>query len=487
MAKRGAAVLDTSEPGYAPESSENYPRRTSTKLGPGQRRDTVEDFAESYGDDGNDRPRSTNPRTQLKLKFARRIPKTLFGRIATGIALLLIIGTVVSLLMIARSFLLHDPRFMIQSASAIEIQGNQHLTRPQLLAIFGGDVERNIFRISLDDRQAELEALPWVQRATIMRLLPGRIRVAIVERTPVAFVRQGGHIGLVDTHAILLDMAASQTEPHYSFPVVTGITASDPATTRAARMKIFERFTADLDSTGEKISENLSEVDLSNPEDVKALIPDHATEVLVHFGDDHFLDRYRKYQELLPQWHTQFPNLASVDMRYEREVVLDMAKPTNAKVDAAPQALLAKPSAPAPAHAAAPEHPRAAAHAATKPKVKAQAHPAAKVAAVKLTPHAATDTAKPAAAVIHPAAAVPAPVSTTPSASAAARSGYPAGHTVSTPPPVAKHPASKPVAVHPPAQTASKAVAAKPPTGKPSAGKPLLPDASYHPPQVPTQ
>jgi cell division protein FtsQ len=485
MAKRGAAVLDTPEPGYAPESSETYPRRTSTKLGPGQRRDTVEDFAESYGDDGNDRPRSSNPRTQLKLKFARRIPKTLFGRIATGLALLLIIGTVVSLLMIARSFLLHDPRFMIQSTSAIEIQGNQHLTRPQLLAIFGGDVERNIFRISLDDRQAELEALPWVQRATIMRLLPGRIRVAIVERIPVAFVRQGGHIGLVDKQGVLLDMAAaSQTEPHYSFPVVTGITASDPATTRTARMKIFERFTADLDSTGEKISENLSEVDLSNPEDVKALIPDHSTEVLVHFGDDHFLDRYRKYQELLPQWHTQFPNLASVDMRYEREVVLDMAKSANAKAEAAPQALLAKPS--APEHAAAPEHAKPALHAPVKPKAKAPAHPPAKTATAKPLPHPAAATPKPTAGV-HPAAATPAPVSTTPSASAAARSGYPASHTLTAPAAVAKHPAAKPVAVHTPARTAPKPAAAKPATGKPAAGKPLLPTASYHPPQVPTQ
>ena len=61
---------------------------------------------------------------------------------------------------------------------------------------------------------------------------------------------------------------------HYSFPVVTGISADEPLSTRAARMKIYERFTTELDAAGEKISEQLSEVDLSNPEDVKAMIPD---------------------------------------------------------------------------------------------------------------------------------------------------------------------------------------------------------------------
>jgi len=94
--------------------------------------------------------------------------------------------------------------------------------------------------------------------------------------------------------------------------------------TRAARMKIFNQFTSDLDSSGEKISQELSEVDLSNPEDVKALIPDHSMDILVHFGDTDFLDRYRKFQQHLPEWRTVYPKLSSVDMRYERQVVLEM-------------------------------------------------------------------------------------------------------------------------------------------------------------------
>jgi cell division protein FtsQ len=116
----------------------------------------------------------------------------------------------------------------------------------------------------------------------------------------------------------------AQAKEHYSFPVVTGISGSDPVSVRAARMKIFERFTSDLDGSGEKISGELSEVDLSNPEDVQAMIPDHSAEILVHFGEDNFLERYRRFKEHLPEWRTLYPKLSSVDMRYEQQVVLQM-------------------------------------------------------------------------------------------------------------------------------------------------------------------
>jgi cell division protein FtsQ len=236
-----------------------------------------------------------------------------------------LLGSCVGGLMVVRNMLLHDDQFVIQSSSSIAVEGNQHLTKAQLLSIFGEDVERNVFTVSLAERKADLERLPWVEHATVMRLLPDHLRVSLVERTPVAFVRQGSNIGLVDKSGVLLDMAGdSQQGTRYSFPVVTGIAADDPLSTREARMKIYERFTSELDAGGEKISQKLSEVDLSSPEDVKALIPDNNSEILVHFGDRDFLDRYQKYQAHLAEWRTQYPKLSSVDMRYDRQVVLEM-------------------------------------------------------------------------------------------------------------------------------------------------------------------
>ncbi len=78
-----------------------------------------------------------------------------------------------------RSYLLHDAHFVVPDSEAIQIAGNSHLTRAQLLSVFGEDVDRNIFTIPLDARRAELESLPWVEHATVMRLLPSRVRVAM--------------------------------------------------------------------------------------------------------------------------------------------------------------------------------------------------------------------------------------------------------------------------------------------------------------------
>lgn len=290
------------------------------------------DFS-NFDDEFDDAPPPRRREGGVKLRLRGGVPKSLGGRLGILAAVLVLVGLCAAAAAVARTAILHDDRFVIPSSSAIEVQGNSHVTRAQLLSIFGEDVERNIFRVSLEERKGELEQLPWVEHATVMRLLPNHLRVSIVERTPVAFVRQGNHIGLVDANGVLLDMPTDvQGDMHYSFPVVTGLAPSDPLSLRAARMKLYQRFTSDLDSSGEKISQNLSEVDLSNPEDVRAIVADKNGEVLVHFGEDNFLDRYRKFEEHLPEWRTQYPHLSSVDMRYDRQVVLEMQKGSSVPV-----------------------------------------------------------------------------------------------------------------------------------------------------------
>ena len=314
---REAAVLT------APEETYTRPRSPARRSqARGARRDLAEDFAGGEQDGGFNRGRR---RTGLRLTFRGGLPRSLWGRVATAVALLVTLALAWAAAGIARKMALRDERFLLQGSSAVATEGNHHVTRAELLDVFGADIKRNILRVSLDERKSELEQIPWIQHATVMRLLPDRIRVEVQERTPVAFVREGARIGLVDPSGVLLTRSADQAdEKSYSFPVVTGLLAADPLSVRAARMKIFGEFTRALDAGGEKISNSLSEVDLSSPEDVKALIPDGTSDVLVHFGDGQFLERYKRYQEHLAEWRSQYPKLSSVDMRYERQVVLEM-------------------------------------------------------------------------------------------------------------------------------------------------------------------
>jgi cell division protein FtsQ len=266
------------------------------------------------------------------------IPTTRWGRIAAAGGLVFAIGGLVLLAVCIRNFFRDDPRFRIAASTSIQVMGNSQVTRSELLSVFGSDLGRNIFFIPLGQRRADLEQLPWVEHATVMRLLPDQLRIAIVERTPVAFVRQGNTIALVDAHGVLLHLPpAVMAAKEYSFPVVSGISAKDPLSVRAARMHLYQEFLNDLDSGGTKVSSQLSEVDISDPEDVWALLPAQGSDIQVHFGDSDFLARYRSFQQHLPEWRQQYPHLASVDMRYEDQVVLDMAKQTTTGQDAAVQ------------------------------------------------------------------------------------------------------------------------------------------------------
>jgi len=243
-------------------------------------------------------------------------------RLLKGVTIIIACGLIALAGFTVKSFLFHNRRFILQSTEGIQVSGNRVVTRPQAIAFFEPDVSRSIFRVPLTHRKAQLEGIQWVRSATVMRLWPNQIRVNVVERTPVAFALDGNTVRLVDDQGILLDLPDAASK-HYSFPVLTGITASDPLPIRAARIAMYLQFIRALDAQGGRISSTLSQVDLSDPEDVRGIFLGAVRQPLVHFGDSDYLARYQAYQAHMTEWLQQYPGLRSVDMRYGKQVVLD--------------------------------------------------------------------------------------------------------------------------------------------------------------------
>ena len=214
----------------------------------------------------------------------------------------------------------HSWRFRLNSSDDIEITGLSNITRSQVIEVMGADIGRNVFFIPLDRRQKQLEEIPWVESASVMRFAPNRLGIQIQERTPVAFARAGSKIMLVDSGGVLMELS---TKKRYSFPVIVGMSSSEPLTTRAAQMKIYNQLIRELDSGGGRYSSELSEVDLSDPEDVKVLTNDPDGEVLVHLGSSNYLDRFKIYVAHLREWRQQFQKLESVDLRYDRQIIVN--------------------------------------------------------------------------------------------------------------------------------------------------------------------
>ncbi len=272
--------------------------------------------------DGDDVPRKRfSNKTSSWLR-----PASTAGRVFLVLGVLAVVGIFATIVAVARNYLERDARFRITGANHIQAAGLSEVTRADLLPVFGEDIGRNVFFVPISQRRRELEAIPWVEHATVMRLLPDQIRVQVVERTPVAFTRHGQQIGLVDANGVLLDMsAATMAAHHYSFPVVTGIDPGDPADSRKARMFLYGRLMAELDAGGQHNTEQISEIDLTDPEDARVLMPEQGADVLAHFGESQFLERYQRYRAHIAEWRQQYPKLAEVDLRYDHQVVLEMA------------------------------------------------------------------------------------------------------------------------------------------------------------------
>src|SRR5450432_2343403 len=219
----------------------------------------------------------------------------------------------------------HSWRFRVASSDDIEIAGLQNVPRAQVMEVMGADIGRNIFFIPLSQQKKQLEQIPWVESASVMRFVPNHLRIEIQERTAVAFARVASKVMLIDAAGTLMDLPGGKKK--YSFPVILGMNPNEPMSTRAPRMKIYNDLVSQLDADGGHYSQALSEVDISDADDVKVLANDPEGEVLVHLGSSDYLERYKIYVGHVREWRQQFTRLESVDLRYDRQIVVNPDMP----------------------------------------------------------------------------------------------------------------------------------------------------------------
>jgi cell division protein FtsQ len=260
------------------------------------------------------------------LRTEKRVPvrrgplaKKTANRLKTALKLAVACTLAGSVAWAGHDYGVHSERFFIASSDNIDISGVHNASRAEIVRVCD-DIGRNIFSVPLDERRMQLEKIPWVESATVMRLLPGRLAVSIRERTPVAFVQIGAKIHLIDPGGVVLGPPANR-QAKYSFPVIHGITETEPLSTRAAVMQIYNRLLSELGRGN--YTAQLSEVDLSDPEDVKATINDAGGTVLIHLGSSDFLDRYKLFAAHIGEWRQQFQKVQSVDLRYEGQIVVN--------------------------------------------------------------------------------------------------------------------------------------------------------------------
>src|SRR5208283_4573770 len=176
------------------------------------------------------------------------------------------------------------------------------------------------------------------EQATVRRALPNRIQVEIVERIPIAFLREGSDLALVDVHGVILDRPL---KGNFHFPVITGMGADMPIEDREQRMQMFAGFSQQVEAARGGAMDQVSEVDLTEAKDLRATISglqvannsggaaandgwgNSDAPIIVHFGDSDFQSKYLTVLNDIGQWRAAAGRVESVDLRFNGEAVVN--------------------------------------------------------------------------------------------------------------------------------------------------------------------
>src|SRR6266480_96849 len=221
-------------------------------------------------------------------------------------------------------FLLYSPSMLLLKPDQIELTGNHIVSREAVLQQFVHDRNRSVLQVPLESRRSQLEQIPWVESASVQRILPNRLRIELTERTPVAFARNGNELALIDAHGVMLDRPRGE---HLHFPIVTGVSEDLPRDQREKRMQTYEEFLKDVDLVRGGSSDRVSEIDLSNPKDLRVVMTGLASAtdaqaVTIHFGSGEFTGKYKMLVDNFSQWQANAGRVQSIDLQYSRQVVV---------------------------------------------------------------------------------------------------------------------------------------------------------------------
>ncbi|MFZ0885919.1 MAG: FtsQ-type POTRA domain-containing protein [Candidatus Acidiferrales bacterium] len=295
-------------------------------------------------------------RRQKPLEIKRRK----FGKKAWKTYLRVMFGTAVAaggvgVAYMVGHFLLASQEMALIHPEQIQISQNHYVTPASVRELFRVDRGHSVLRIPLSERRRQIETLPWVEQASVLRALPNTIKVEITERTPIAFLRDGSDLALIDVHGVILDRPL---KGNFHFPVVTGMSSEMPIEDRELRMQLFASFAQQVEAARGGAMDQVSEVDLTEAKDLRATItglqggggPNGTNSssgnaagagewsnadapILIHFGDSDFEDKFLTVLKDVGRWRAEVGNVESVDLRFNGEAVVNQDPTLVAKVE----------------------------------------------------------------------------------------------------------------------------------------------------------
>lgn len=208
--------------------------------------------------------------------------------------------------------------------SHVIVTGNQRLSTGEVLSLVDGLRGSHILGIDLASWQERLLRSPWVEEATLRRVLPATVEVRIRERHPMAIARVGSGLYLIDAHGIVVD----EYGPVYAdldLPMVDGL--GNGSANRAAvdepRVALAGRAISSLAAHPDLLSK-VSLIDVKDAHDAVVML--EGDTALLRLGEDAFAERLQQYLDLGDALRERVAAIDYVDLRFPERLYVRPAK-----------------------------------------------------------------------------------------------------------------------------------------------------------------
>jgi len=221
-------------------------------------------------------------------------------------------------------FMVDDPRFAIapppefgHESPDLQLDGIRYASRAQVLRVFSNDIGRSVYLFPLAERRRELLRIAWIKDAEILRIWPDRIVVRVQERQPAAFIALAfgsmSRYALIDSEGVILNPPA---RARFNLPVLTGIAPGDNQAMRGKRVRRMQQVLRDLNS----LAPGISEVDVSDFENVTLRVKKGDRSLLIELGDTNFASRYRTFLDHYAEIQNRMPDVTGLDLRLDDRI-----------------------------------------------------------------------------------------------------------------------------------------------------------------------
>ena len=219
---------------------------------------------------------------------------------------------------------------LIAAASSLQIshmtvRGHERLSTGEVLALVEGLRGQNILAVTLDDWQRKLLSSPWVENATIRRVLPSTVEIAIQERRPMGIGRLGTAMYLIDAKGVIID----EYGPSYAdidLPIIDGLATSPRdggSIIDVARAEFAARVIGAVAARPE-IAKRISQLDVGDLHDAVAILD--GDPALLRLGDSDFIARLQQYIDLAPALRERLNAIDYVDLRFDERLYVRPVK-----------------------------------------------------------------------------------------------------------------------------------------------------------------